>query len=142
MHVFDTQTKKFASPQGMVLGTLPTFVNFDFAVTEGGKPVALSGKFRLELGDKIKSEKYVYCGDRLSFRKVEMTSAEAAMQVRIYRDDALILSDSMSFIFTQGGTRGSVTVDTVLDATSSNPIANKAVYAAVGNVEEALAKLM
>lgn len=142
MHIFDTETKKFASPQSVDLGKLPVFATFDFVVTSGGKPAVLSGKFRLEIGDTVKSEKYAYCDDKLSFRRVEMTAASATMPVKVYRDNVEILSDSMSFTFTQGGGGGSIIVDTVLDASSENPIANKAVYAAVGNVEESLAELI
>lgn len=147
MHKINTTTKKFTEAVTIDLGQLPTVdTKIDFQLTDGTNPVIAEGKtFEMTIGS-VQGTLYKTDGDTVSFRylKFDSTNVSATPAIVIKMDGVLILNDVVSLTYqTSGGGGGStIVVDTVLDASSENPIANKAVYAAVGNVEALLARLI
>lgn len=147
MYQINTTTKKFTEAASLNLGQLPTTdAKIDFRLNDGSAPVIAEGKtFEMTIGT-VKGILYKTDGDTVSFRylKFDSTNVSATPAIVIKMDGVEILNDVVSLIYqTSGGGGGSaIVVDKVLNATSENPIANKAVYAAVGNVEESLAALI
>ena len=147
MYQINTTTKKFTEAASLNLGQLPTTdAKIDLRLNDGTNPVIAEGKtFEMTIGS-VQGTLYKTDGDTVSFRylKFDSTNVYATPAIVIKMDGVEILNDVVSLIYqTSGGGGGSaIVVDKVLNATSENPIANKAVYAAVGNVEESLAELI
>lgn len=147
MYQINTTTKKFTEAASLNLGQLPTTdAKIDFRLNDGTNPVIAEGKtFEMTIGS-VQGTLYKTDGDTVSFRylKFDSTNVSATPAIVIKMDGVEILNDVVSLTYqTSGGGGGStIVVDTVLDASSENPIANKAVYAAVGNVEALLARLI
>lgn len=147
MHKINTITEKFPEAVTIDLGQLPTTdAKIDFRLNDGTNPVIAEGKtFEMTIGS-VQGTLYKTDGDTVSFRylKFDSTNVSATPAIVIKMEGVEILNDVVSLIYqTSGGGGGSaIVVDKVLNATSENPIANKAVYAAVGNVEESLAALI
>lgn len=147
MYQINTTTKKFTEAASLNLGQLPTTdAKLDFRLNDGTNPVIAEGKtFEMAIGS-VQGTLYKTDGDTVSFRylKFDSTNVSATPAIVIKMEGVEILNDVVSLIYqTSGGGGGSaIVVDKVLNATSENPIANKAVYAAVGNVEESLAALI
>ena len=147
MFQINTSTKKFTEAASINLGQLPTTdAKIDFRLNDGSAPVIAEGKtFEMTIGS-VQGTLYKTDGHTVSFRylKFDGSNVSATPAIVIKMDGVEILNDVVSLTYqTSGGGGGStIVVDNVLNATSENPIANKAVYAAVGNVEESLAELI
>lgn len=144
MFQINTTTKKFTEAASLNLGQLPTTdAKIDCRLNDGTDPVIAEGKtFELTIGT-VNGPLYKTDGDTVSFRylKFDDSNASSTLPVVIKMEGVEILNDVVSLTYQTGG-GSTIVVDKVLNATSENPIANKAVYAAVGNVEEALAELI
>lgn len=147
MFQINTTTKKFTEAASLNLGQLPTTdAKIDCRLNDGTDPVIAEGKtFELTIGT-VNGPLYKTDGDTVSFRylKFDDSNASSTLPVVIKMEGVEILNDVVSLTYQTGGGGGgsAIVVDKVLNATSENPIANKAVYAAVGNVEESLAALI
>lgn len=147
MHQINVTTKKFTEAVTIDLGQLPTVdTRIDFILTDGSNPVIAENKtFAMTIGT-VQGELYKTDNDTVSFRylKFDDNNVANSLVITMTMDGDEILNDTVSLTYqTSGGGGGStIVVDNVLNATSENPIANKAVYAAVGNVEESLAELI
>lgn len=146
MFQINTSTKKFTEATSLNLGQLPTTdAKIDFRLNDVAAPVIAEGKtFEMTIGS-VQGTLYKTDGDTVSFRylKFDSTNVSATPAIVIKMEGVEILNDTISLTYqTNGGGGSTIVVDKVLDATSENPIANKAVYAVVGNVEESLAGLI
>ena len=147
MHKINTTTKKFTEAVTIDLGQLPTVdTKIDFQLTDGTNPVIAEDKtFAMTIGT-VEGTLYKTDDDTVSYRylKFDDNNVANSLAITMTMDGVEILNDVVSLTYqTSGGGGGStIVVDTVLDASSENPIANKAVYAAVGNVEALLARLI
>ena len=74
---------------------------------------------------------YIYLGNAYSATNMELKQCHP---VYYYKDGAIRL-------YTNAQTGGSVTVDTALSSTSENPVQNKVIYNAIGDVESILSTL-
>lgn len=146
MFQINTTTKKFTEAASLNLGQLPTTdAKIEFRLNDGTTPVIAEGKtFEMTIGS-VQGTLYKTDGDTVSFRylKFDSTNVSANPAIVIKMEGVEILNDTISLTYqTSGGGGSTIVVDKVLNATSENPIANKAVYAVVGNVEESLAGLI
>lgn len=149
MFQINTSTKKFTEAASLNLGQLPTTdAKIDFRLNDGTDPVIAEGKtFEMTIGS-VQGNLYKTDGDTVSFRylKFNSTNVSATPAIVIKMEGVEILNDTISLTYQASGGGGgggsTIVVDKVLNATSENPIANKAVYAVVGNVEESLAALI
>lgn len=74
---------------------------------------------------------YIYLGNAYSATNMELKQCHPVYH---YKDGAIRL-------WTNAQTGGSVTVDSALSSTSENPVQNKVIYNAIGNVESILSTL-
>ena len=74
---------------------------------------------------------YIYLGNAYSTVSIELKQNHP---VYYYKDGAIRL-------YTNAQTGGSVTIDSALSSTSENPVQNKVIYNAIGDVESILSTL-
>ena len=127
MHKINTITKKFTEAVTIDLGQLPTVdTRIDFILTDGSNPVIAENKtFAMTIGTVLGSL-YKTDEDTVSFRYLKFNDDNIAdtLVITMTMDGVEILNDVVSMKYQGCGGGGSVQVDTELNESSPNPVAN------------------
>lgn len=127
MYQINTITKKFTEAVTIDLGQLPTVdTRIDFILTDGTNPVIAENKtFAMTIGSVLGSL-YKTDEDTVSFRYLKFNDDNIAdsLVITMTMDGVEILNDTVSMKYQRCGGGGSVQVDTELNESSPNPVAN------------------
>ena len=127
MHKINITTKKFSEAVTIDLGQLPTVdARIDFILTDGTNPVIAENKtFTLTIGT-VEGTLYKTDEDTVSFRYLKFNSGNVSstLPITIKMEGIEILNDTVSLTYQTSGGGGSVQVDTGLNESSPNPVAN------------------
>lgn len=127
MHKINTITKKFSEAVTIDLGQLPTVdTRIDFILTDGTNPVIAENKtFAMTIGSVLGSL-YKTDEDTVSFRYLKFNddNISDSLVITMTMDGVEILNDTVSLTYQGCGGGGSVQVDTELNESSPNPVAN------------------
>lgn len=99
--------------------------------TDGSAIIDSTNPFVQDLPTTEDGKIYIYLGMAYSATNVEM----------VINHPVYWYKDGMVRPYTNAAASSSITVDSALDSTSENPVQNKAIYSAIGNIETILATL-
>ena len=130
MYQINTTTKKFTEAASLNLGQLPVIdAKIDFRLNDGTNPVIAENKtFSMTIGS-VQGTLYKTDGDTVSFRylKFDDNNVADSLVIVMTMDGVEILNDVVSLTYQGcggGGGGSTITVDTVLNESSPNPVAN------------------
>lgn len=127
MFQINTSTKKFTEAASLNLGQLPTTdAKIDFRLNDGAAPVIAEGEtFAMTIGS-VQGNLYKTDGDTVSFRYLKFDDDNVAdtLVITMTMEGVEILNDVVSLTYQRCGGGASIVVDTVLNESSSNPVAN------------------
>jgi hypothetical protein len=136
MYQINTTTKKFSEAVTIDIGQLPVIdAKIDFQLTDGSNPVIAENKtFAMTIGT-VYGELYKTDEDTVSFRylKFDDNNVANSLIITMTMDGVDILNDTVSLTYQGCGGGGSVQVDTEMNESSPNPVANSTLTQAINN---------